>query len=261
MTAAIELSYRPNSFAEGERDKLLADLNAVKEGRARLLVARCQLAETSQDTLDAMLSAVLLTNYLLMGSSSGRVVKLIDIVGSGDRFNDIQSYAAINYIRALLTGGYAAFNHVDRWCETLGLEGRNNITGMTRFADVENFLKTCSHQVLSSKDLEVAEASIALGHVFNTDERFKPFDLQQSSSLRSTVDCADLSLPLYFDQVSDFDRVIVRTTKDRNIVQLDMNFIDIDAFRTSFTPASKHLYDLNFMRQYPAAEMQKTFFS
>ena len=261
MTANVELSHRPNSFGDGERQKLKTDLSAVKEGRARLLVARCQLAETSQDTLDVVLSAVLLTNYLLMGSSSGRVVKLIDIVGAGERFNDIQSYATTNYLRALLTGGYAAFNHVETWCETLGLEGRNNISGMTRFADVENFLKTCSRQVLSSKDLEVAEASIALGHVFDTDERFKPFDLQQGSSLRSTVECDDISVPLYFDQVSDFDRVIIRTTKDRNIVQLDMNFTDVAAFKTSFTPASKHLYDLNFMRQYPAAEMQKPFIS
>ena len=260
MSAAVELSHRPNSFAQGEREKLIGDLEAVKDGRARLLVARCQLAETSQDTLDVVLSSVLLTNYLLMGSSSGRVVKLIDIVGAGERFSDIQSYATTNYLRALLTGGYAAFNHVDTWCETLGLEGKNNISGMTRFADVENFLKTCSHQVLSSKDLEVAEASIALGHVFETDSRFKPFDLQQGSSLRSTVNCGDLSVPLHFDQVSDFDRVIIRTTKDRNIVQLDMNFTDIEAFRDSFTPASKHLYDLNFMRQYPVADIQKNLF-
>lgn len=261
MPANVELSYRPNSFADGEREKLSNDLMAVKDGRARLLVARCQLHETSQETLDVMLSSVLLTNYLLMGSSSGRVVKLIDVVGAGERFNDIQSYATTNYLRALLTGGYAAFSHVDTWCETLGLEGSNNITGMTRFADVENFLKTCSNQVLSSKDLEVAEASIAMGHVFDSDERFKPFDLQQSSSLRSTLQCGDLSVPVYFDQVSDFDRVIIRTTKDRNVVQLDMNFTDIDAFRSSFTPASKHLYDLNFMRQYPAMDAQKPFFS
>lgn len=259
MPANVELSYRPNSFAEGERVKLSDDLGAAKDGRARLLVARCQLNETSQDTLDIMLSSVLLTNYLLMGSSSGRVVKLIDIVGSGERFNDIQSYATVNYLRALLTGGYAAFSHVNSWCETLGLEGINNIAGMTRFADVENFLKTCSNQVLSSKDLEVAEASIAMGHVLNSDERFKPFDLQQSSSLRSTIQCAELSLPIYFDQVSDFDRVIIRTTKDRNIVQLDMNFTDIEAFRESFTPASKHLYDLNFMRQYPTMNAQNPF--
>lgn len=261
MSANIELSYRPNSFGEDERDKLATDLMAVKESRARLLVARCQLAETSQETLDVVLSSVLLANYLLMGSSSGRVVKLIDIVGAAERFNDIQSYATTNYLRALLTGGYAAFSHVNTWCETLGLEGSNNITGMTRFEDVENFLKTCSRQVLSSKDLEVAEASIAMGHVFETDERFKPFDLKQSSSLRSTVECDDITVPLHFDQVSDFDRVIVRATKDRNVVQLDMNFTDIDAFRTSFTPASKHLYDLNFMRQYPVADMQKPFFS
>lgn len=259
MPANVELSYRPNSFAEGEQVKLSNDLGAAKDGRARLLVARCQLNETSQDTLDIMLSSVLLTNYLLMGSSSGRVVKLIDIVGSGERFNDIQSYATVNYLRALLTGGYAAFSHVNSWCETLGLEGINNIAGMTRFADVENFLKTCSNQVLSSKDLEVAEASIAMGHVLNSDERFKPFDLQQSSSLRSTIQCAELSLPIYFDQVSDFDRVIIRTTKDRNIVQLDMNFTDIEAFRESFTPASKHLYDLNFMRQYPTMNAQNPF--
>jgi len=77
MPASIQLSYRPNSFGDGEREKLASDLASVKEGRARLLVARCQLAETSQNTLDIMLSAVLLTNYLLMGSSSGRVVKLI----------------------------------------------------------------------------------------------------------------------------------------------------------------------------------------
>jgi len=260
MSAAVELSHRPNSFAPGEREKLISDLTAAKEGRARLLVARCQLGETSQDTLDIVLSAVLLTNYLLMGSSSGRVVKLIDIVGAGERFNDIQSYATTNYLRALLTGGYAAFSHVDTWCETLGLEGKHNISGMTRFADVETFLKTCSHQVLSSKDLEVAEASVALGHILETDARFKPFDLQQGSSLRSTVTCGEVEMPLHFDQVSDFDRVIVRTTKDRNIVQLDMNFTDIEAFRESFTPASKHLYDLNFMRQYPVADVQKNIF-
>ncbi len=261
MSAHLELSYRPNSFADGEQVKLSSDLMAAKDGRARLLIARCQLTEMSQDTLDVMLSAVLLTNYLLMGSSSGRVVKLIDILGAGERFNDIQSYAAVNYLRALLTGGYAAFNHVGTWCETLGLEGHNHIAGMSRFSDVENFLKTCSNQVLSSKDLEVAEASIAMGHVLNTDERFKPFDLQQSSSLRSTLNCGELVMPIYFDQVSDFDRVIIRTTKDRNIVQLDMNFTDIDAFRDSFTPASKHLYDLNFMRQYPAMNAQKPFLS
>jgi len=259
MTANVELSYRPNSFADAEREKLSDDLMAVNDGRARLLVARCQLNETSQDTLDVMLSAVLLANYLLMGSSSGRVVKLIDIVGAGERFNDIQSYAAINYLRALLTGGYAAFSLVNTWCETLGLEGHNNITGMTRFADVENFLKTCSNQVLSSKDLEVAEASIAMGHLLNMDERFKPFDVQQSSSLRSTLTCEDVTVPVYFDQVSDFDRVVIRTTKDRNVVQLDMNFTDVNAFRQSFTPASKHLYDLNFMRQYPAMDAQKPF--
>lgn len=260
MPAAVELSYRPNSFAEGEQEKLISDLKAVEDGRARLLVVRSQISETSQETLDILLSAVLLTNYLLMGSSSGRIVKLIDVVGVGERFNDIQSYATTNYLRALLTGGYAAFNHVETWCETLGLEGGNNISGMTRFADVETFLRTCSHQVLSSKDLEVAEATIALGSVFDADKRFKPFDLQQASSLRSTVNCVDMSLPLHFDQVSDFDRVIVRTTKDRNIVQLDINFTDIDAFKTSFEPASKHLYDLNFMRQYPAADIQKNLF-
>ena len=260
MSSSAELSHRPNSFAAGEREKLTADLNAIQDGRARLLVARCQLSETSQETLDIVLSVVLLTNYLLMGNSSGRVVKLIDIVGTGERFSDIQSYATTNYLRALLTGGYAAFGHVETWCETLGLEGGNNISGMTRFADVETFLRTCSHQVLSSKDLEVAEATIALGSVFDSDERFKPFDLQQASSLRSQVNCGDISIPLNFDQVSDFDRVIIRTTKDRNIVQLDMNFTDIDAFRAAFTPASKHLYDLNFMRQYPVADMQKNLF-
>ena len=257
MAAAAELSHRPNSFAQGEQKKLVNDLEAVTDGRARLLIARCQLAETSQETLDIVLSSVLLTNYLLMGSSSGRIVKLIDIVGAGERFNDIQSYATINYLRALLTGGYAAFNHVETWCETLGLEGGNNISGMSRFADVETFLRTCSNHVLNSKDLEVADATIALGSVFGSDERFKPFDLQQPSSLRSQITCGELSPSYNFDQVSDFDRVIVRTTKDRNIVQLDMNFTDIDAFRAAFTPASKHLYDLNFMRQYPVADVQK----
>ena len=33
-----------------------------------------------------------------------------------------------------------------------------------------------------------------------------------------------------------------------------------DAFRAAFTPASKHLYDLNFMRQYPVADVQKNLF-
>ena len=166
--ASIELSYRPNSYADGELVKLRSDIDAVKEDRARLLVARLQLANTSQDDLDLAAAAVLLANYLFMGSSSGRVVKLIDMVAASDRLEDIQCYGAINYFRSLLTGGYAAFNHVEDWCQVLGLDGSKNITGMRRFSDIENFLRTCSEGVLNSKDLEVAEAYLSIGHVFDT---------------------------------------------------------------------------------------------
>jgi len=257
MAVPIELSYRPNSFGGGELDNLRKDLIAVKESRARLLVARLQLNDVTQDVLDIAASAVLLSNYLFMGSSSGRVVKLIDMVGASQRFNDIQCYGATNYFRALLTGGYAAFSRLEDWCQALGLDGSQNITGMRRFSDIENFLRTCSSQVLSSKDLEVAEAFLSIGHVFDKDARFQPFELTQGSSLRSDIKSGEQELVLRFDQVSDFDKIIIRTTKDRNIIQLDMNITDTQGFLQSFGPASTHLYDLNFMRQYPALDAQK----
>ncbi len=250
MSSLTQIKNGPKAYTGDETSILKRALGEVGAGTNRILIARYKIPEGSQAILDVVFSSMLLSNYLLIGSGSGKIVKLIDLVGVGRRFKDIECYAAINYGRALLGGGFASFNNLKQWCHTLGLDAGDHIMGMNRFSDVENFLQTCSTQTLVSQDLEVAEASIAMGGIFDGEERFRPFDLLQRSSIVSEVTCEDYTLPVPFDQVSDFGNVIVRTSKSKNSVQLDMDLTNMQEFLGAFAKATGHLCDLNFMRNH-----------
>ncbi len=250
MSTKSKKSVGPNAYTSEEIETLKGDLSSVKSGSSRLLLVRYKISEPSQTILDVVFSSMLLTNYLLIGSGSGRIVKLIDLVGVGKRFSDEESYGVLNYGRALLGGGFASFENLKNWCHILRLDSGEQIAGMTRFEEIRDFLETTSTSVLSSYDLEVAEASISIGGLFDGEDRFRKFDITQKSSISTQVMRDDLDLVFQFDQVSDFDSVIVRSTKSRNIVQLDMDVTRVDDFLKNFEQATKHLCDLNFMRNY-----------
>lgn len=243
----------PKAYTSEEIQTLKEDLNAFSNGDSRLLVVRYKITEPSQAVLDVVFCSMLLSNYLLIGSGSGRMTKLIDLVGVGSRFSDGQSYGALNYGRALLSGGFASFKNLKQWCHMLGLDSSDEIAGMSKYSEIQSFLQTTSTQTLSSFDLEVAEASISIGGVFDGEERFRKFEVVQKSSLATTVSCDGMTLPLQFDQVSDFNSVIVRNTISRNVIQLDMDMSRVDEFLKDFAVATKYLCNLNFMRSYPTS--------
>lgn len=238
---------------EEERDELRARLQDLRQGEGRLLAFRFLLPSADPAELERAMSAALLANMIFMQSGAARILKLFQLRQAGDGFSDFEAYALANYLRALMSGGFAALENSDHWVRALYGDQPFNVEGVETYSRIRNVLRASRDGAGDDPSLRRAEGFFAIETGRPEEKRFSQFRVTALSNLSAALDVEGESHRLIFDQSANFDQIVVRNSLDRRVVFVDMDLTDLERFRTAFLPAAKRFFDFNFLKEAEAS--------